>query len=49
MSVQGPIHSLASMAPDLSAGVISLIGKVTAPSRRSTSARGVPPSGSVAL
>ena len=40
MSSQGPIHSLASMAPDLSAGTISLPGSVTtmAPSRRSTSA-----------
>ena len=42
MSSHGPIHSLASMAPDLSAGMISLAGRVTtmAPSRRSTSAPG---------
>ncbi len=42
MSSQGPIHSLASMAPDLSAGMISPPGRVTtmAPSRRSTSAPG---------
>ncbi len=36
MSSQGPIHSLASMAPDLSAGAISPPGRLTtmAPSRR---------------
>ena len=42
MSSHGPIHSLASMAPDLSAGMISPPGKVTttAPKRRRTSRAG---------